>query len=390
VAGDETKREALEGLYLGLSPKERRERLFVSPAYRSAYNRALDSEDRMTLPRYFWRKWLPLLGAKAAALYVVLRDIARVEAKGSDSWCWPEQSELGLRIGVSEYTLRKLLAVLERHGFIMRERRREPRSGAWQMVQGTNHYNVYLDIPLTPHDAVELLLNEVRDHAGAADFGGDTACTIPVDNTLGAVSAPRGSDRRSCGQSIEEVRPLSSSDLRNCAPNVNNVDNLSNVRKIPSGKRPLREHPSVMQLSGTERRERARLAVEIGDTLQRMSGERDGGPHSSLGFHRRVAFLMPAHLVHEALRATRDGVDDRRAGRGGVRQDPSKYFGGIVKQLAQKHGIDLGLKTSPPRQAPAGKPTSEALPSAAEPGPAPEERARVRELLRDLQRRFEP
>ena len=88
------------------------------------------------------------------------------------------------------------------------------------------------------------------------------------------------------------------------------------------------------------------LAGEIGEALQRMSGIRDGGAHTSLGFHRRVAFLMPVHLVQEALRATRDGVDDRRAGRGGVREDPSKYFGGIVKQIARDHGIDLGLKSS--------------------------------------------
>src|SRR5580765_3895181 len=91
-------------IYDRLSPNERRERLFLSPAYRSAYSRALDNEDRMTLPRYFWRKWLPVLGAEAAALYVVLRDMSRVEAAGTDSWCWPEQSELGLRIRSEEHT----------------------------------------------------------------------------------------------------------------------------------------------------------------------------------------------------------------------------------------------------------------------------------------------
>src|SRR5262249_16982300 len=113
-------------IYDRLSASERRERFVLSPAYRSAYNRILDSEDRMTLPRYFWRKWLPLLGTEAAALYVVLRDISRVEAAGADSWCWPDQAELGRRIGVSENTLRKRLAVLEEHGFIRRVKGRKP------------------------------------------------------------------------------------------------------------------------------------------------------------------------------------------------------------------------------------------------------------------------
>src|SRR5262249_44403789 len=139
-------------LYEQLSADERRERFVLSAAYRSAYNRAIDSEDRMTLPRYFWRKWLPLIGAEAAALYVVLRDISRVEAAGSDSFCWPEQSELGRRVGVSKNTLRKALAVLESHGFIRCVRRREPAMNGWGKVQGTNRYHVFLDILPTPQD----------------------------------------------------------------------------------------------------------------------------------------------------------------------------------------------------------------------------------------------
>src|SRR5262245_52930518 len=70
---------AARDFYNGLSPHERREHFVLSARYRSAYNRILDSEDRTTLPRYFWKKWLPILGAEAAALYVVLRDISRVE-----------------------------------------------------------------------------------------------------------------------------------------------------------------------------------------------------------------------------------------------------------------------------------------------------------------------
>src|SRR5437870_13165097 len=125
---DTVERERIaRGIYDRLSAGEKRERFVLSPAYRSAYNRAIDSEDRMTLPRYFWRKWLPVLGAEAAALYVVLRDISRVEVARSDSWCWPEQSELGRRIGVSTNTLRKSLVMLERHGFIQKRRRRERR-----------------------------------------------------------------------------------------------------------------------------------------------------------------------------------------------------------------------------------------------------------------------
>lgn len=379
---------AVREAYDRLSAREQRERLHLTPAYRSAYNRALDNEDRMTLPRYFWRKWLPLLGAEAAALYVVLRDMSRVEAARSDSWCWPEQAELGLRIGVSKNTLRKALGVLERHGFIRSERRREQLPRAWQMVQGTNRYEVYLDIPLTPEDAVELLLAEIKEHAEATDFRICAQSAAPVDKSLSSISALRASELKNCTQRGEEIQALGPSEFKICALNVSNEANSSNVRGTPSGKTPLREHPAVMGLSGAEKRERARLASEIGETLQRMSGACDGGAHPSMGFHRRVAFLMPVHLVREALRATRDGVDDRRAGRGGVRQDPSQYFGGIVKQLAHQHGVDLGLKTSPKHM------ICEARPEPNSTAPlelkiSPEERARVRDSLRQLAKSFE-
>ena len=253
------------------------------------------------------------------------------------------------------------------------------------MVQGTNRYEVYLDIPLTASDAVELLLAEVNEYTAGSDVGSGTRSTEPVDKSLSSNSAPRAPEFKNCTQSNEEVRGLSPSEFKICAPNVSNEGNSTDVSENASGKTPLREHPAVRQLSAADKRERARLASEIGEALQRMSGIRDGGAHASLGFHRRVAFLMPVHLVHEALRATRDGVDDRRAGRGGVREDPSKYFGGIVKQLARDHGIDLGLKTSTVPSPTVGEPGRRQAARPAELEPSPEERARVREMLLDLQ-----
>jgi len=399
-------------LYESLSPDERRERFRICLAYRSVRDRLLDSEDRLTVPRYALTKWLPILGAEAFALWLVMRDMARVEAARADSWCWPDQENLATKIGVSGNTLRKLIGVLEQHGFIRRQRRRDSVDGRWGQMQRNNSYAVFLDVPLVEADAVSCLVEELTDEAtGAESRPGSqeewrvgTALTsksavgdaLPVDNPLTSRIAVRGADLKICGQGSEEFQAPSSADLKSCAPNVSNVANSSNVRESPaqgtptstweqSDKPRLREHPAVRQLSGAEKRDRAKLAAEIGETLHRMSGSRDGDAHHSLGFHRRVAFLMPVHLVQEALRATRDGVDDRRAGRGGVREDPSKYFGGIVKQLALKHGIDLGLKNSPRRQAEphrvSAQPTTARV---AEPEQSPEERERMKQAMREL------
>jgi len=365
VARDDVRREEVQRVWEGLSPAERRERFFLRPAYRTARDRILDSEDRTSLPRYALSKWLPILGAEAFALWLLMRDMSRVEAARADSWCWPDQEELAARVGVSGNTVRKLLAVLEGHGFIRRERRRERVEGRWGEMQRTNRYEVFVDVPLVEADAVEALMADVLDEASRAEFRPgipgkermeslltsepEARANGPVDCLLTAKPEVGAADLNFCGQRNEGLQSLSHADLKSCARNVSNVANSSNVRETSSGKKPLREHPAVKRLTGVEKRERARLAVEIGETLQRMEGTRGGRAHHSLGFHRRVAFLMPPSLVQEALRATRDAVDDRRAGKGGVRQDPSQYFGGIVKQLALESGIDLGLKSSPER-----------------------------------------
>src|SRR5262249_20166068 len=123
-----------------------------------------------------------------------------------------------------------------------------------------------------------------------------------------------------------------------CAPNVTNVSS-SNVRD-----RSFRNDPRVSSLGQDEKQEREALAYEIGETLRRMEGDRRPGPHASLGLHRRLAYLMPVSLVRRALMATRDAVDDARAGRGTLTGGPSAYFAGTAFRLAKEAGIDLGVK----------------------------------------------
>ena len=162
-------RKGLQDYYQKLSPEERRRRVFLEPAYRSAYNELLDSEDRMSVPRYFWRKWLPILGPTPASLYMVMRDMSRTDARSGEDWCWPEQAELGRLIGVKDHkTVRKHLRLLEKHGFIAQEATYYKRKD-WGRLRGTNRYVVYRDLPLTAEDAVELLLREAQRSVSAQE-----------------------------------------------------------------------------------------------------------------------------------------------------------------------------------------------------------------------------
>jgi hypothetical protein len=324
-------------LYASLTPNERREKLRLRLTYRTIRDRLLDSEDRVTLPRYALMKWLPILGTEAFGLWLVMRDMAQVEAKQSDSWCWPEQARLGRMLGISENTLRKRLAILERHGFIRKSRRRDQIAGRWMHVQVANDYEVFADLPLVEEDSIQALMADLLEDASRSDRDFRSGAERS-HCALGANSAVRGSELKNCGQRDERSRAVGSSELKNCALNVTNVSS-SNVRD-----RSFRNDPRVRSLRQDEKQVREALAHEIGETLRRMEGDRRPGPHGSLGLHRRLAYLMPVSLVKRALMATRDSVDDARAGRGTLTGGPSAYFAGTAFTLAKEAGIDLGVK----------------------------------------------
>jgi hypothetical protein len=114
--------------------------------------------------------------------------------------------------------------------------------------------------------------------------------------------------------------------------------NVSNVKEANQLK------TTIAGLSDAERERRESLAFEISDQMNRLAGHRDPELHRSAGFHRRVAFLMPEHLVREALAAVRDAADDSRGGRKTINKGYAAYFAGVVKKLADREHIDLGLK----------------------------------------------
>lgn len=341
---EDDRREELSRLYEELSPDERRRRIVLEPAYRSAYNELLDIEDRMSVPRYFWRKWLPVLGPVPASLYIVLRDMSRVDAKTSEAWCWPDQTELGRMVGVKDQkTVRKHLRLLEEHGFIAQEASYYHRED-WGKRRGTNRYLVFLDIPLTQEDAVELLLREAsrsvqaeEHHDGKFSRYGAEA----VDNSPMTGNFPGMYDGKN---SLAKAREKSPSNVNVPTSNV-----LNNVIRRASKKSAFRNHPVVRAMSEAEQAEKEALAYQISDQLKIMSGDRTSDAHKSLGLIRRICYLMPEQLVREAIISTRDAIEEQRSGRKSLREGPGGYFAGIVRAIEEREGLDLGVKWRGPR-----------------------------------------
>ncbi len=343
--GDERRREQLKEEYDALSPEERRRRIFLEPAYRDDYNEIVQAERIAVVPDYFWRAWVPVLGPVASMLYMRLRQYcywnpasgeARVE-------CWPKQSTLAREIGVKDRkTIRAALVLLESHGFIERKTTYHL-DATGRPHQGSDHYLVYFEIPLVAADAAELLIRQ----------------TTPKAESGGALYEGKKSPHRSWAVDKSPYEGKKSSHIagekiptRSITKNNNsNVDNVELHKKLEEEWAPPEVGaPRQKKLETTPEAER--LAVEVGDALLTMEGIRSTDEHRSAGFHRVIASRMPETLLRKALMATRDAVDDQRAGRKTLRGGPSAYFAGVVKQLAADEGIELGLKAQVERESP--------------------------------------
>lgn len=326
---EQEKRRALEAYYEGLPPEERRSRIILKPEFRDAYNELVQAHRQFPVPEYLWKKWLPVIGPLPVVLYLQLRRYCYYNPETGEKRdiCWPKQSRLAEEIGVKDRkTLRKALVVLERHGFIERERtyHKDPRSG--RPHQGSDKYRVFFELPLRPEDAAELLIRRLvpGEEKEFRPYGGILSPHSPGaadESAYEGKSSPHGGGEKTASRNV----------TRTITSNVHNV-----------GKPEGREGPFPERLPTTERR--ARSALEIGECLKTWAGEKHGEGHPSEGFHRRVASLLPERLVREALTATRDAVERQRAGQGGCVRGPAAYFAGVVMKLAEENGIDLGLR----------------------------------------------
>jgi len=381
---DEERRQELEEFYQKLSPEERRGRIYLNPVFRDPYNRISQAHRQFPIPAYLWEKWVPELGLLPVAVYVELRRMCFVNDAAGErrTIVWPKQETLAKRLGVKKrHTIAAALKVLEEHGFIERSRPGYRDKGTGHIRRGVTEYDVKWEFPLVPADAVELLIEQTTPRESD-------------QNLRRAEKRPYGPGAVDNFPRRAENRPSHRAEKRPCETLPRTItSNVTNVESKTSKGSSLRERPEVQHLNPEERALKEGLALEVGESLKTWGKGWDGTAHRSEGFHRRVAFLMPEHLVREALAATRDAVERRRSGQGGCHHGPSAYFAGVVKKLASEAGIDLGLKTRGDENSGAKAPerpkeARSARPVGREPdGPpmSPEKaKAAVRELLQRL------
>ena len=330
-SGEQT-RKAIQTMWEQLTPEQRRGRIALRPGFRSAMNEALQLDRFFPVPAYLWEKWCPVLGVLPIAVYLELRRMCFVDRVTGERrvTCWPKQETIARRLGVRKrHTISAALRILEEHGLISRERTHYNEPGSGKIRRGVTAYTVWWEPPPVVEDAVNLLLKEMESTAADSSAG-----------ILGAQNRPFGPASALGPKTGHPYR----AEKRPSELIPRNRSNVPNVGSRTRSKPKLADHPRVKAMSREQVARCESLALELGERLMTWGPGFEGTPHHSEGFHRRVSFLMPENLVREALMATGDAVAERLAGREGCRQDPSAYFAGAVKRIAEREGIDLGLR----------------------------------------------
>ena len=141
-------------------------------AYRSIYTRLVRPDVALPVRHYFLKHWAPRLGGDITLLIIQLRRLCL--AQGGEPVELSGEQLAGL-VGISERTLRRLLADPRVEPFVERQHqwRYDPKVG--HGVQTHNRYIVALDDPL------------IEEHEQlAADLAQDTEATLGPGNAAGA------------------------------------------------------------------------------------------------------------------------------------------------------------------------------------------------------------
>ena len=342
----------MRAYYEGLKRTERRELFHFSLAYRSRYNEIVKPQRKhVDLPDYFYEKWGRVLKPTGCLLYINIRRIAFAnDEKPEYAWCFPIQEELGDLTGTSRRTTQRYLDVLERWDFIERTQNYLPNPNRadgqsfWRKV--ACRYKVWLEVPLLEEDAVRALVQEGAPRTLGSSRASEVSKTQPTHSRHGDAYGSHGdaptSHLRHGGARMRRddahTRQPDGSTL------TSNVDK-SNVREpappAPPHRAPI-PRPGKRSLEKRSVTDREKIVREIARILNGCAGKHDCYEHKSAGFHRKVAQRMSPTLVREALRATHDAAYEAKV-RGKALGDAGSYFGGTVRRIAEREGIDLGM-----------------------------------------------
>lgn len=323
------------------------------PVHDGSYDKIVRPDIELRVPGYFLRNWGPKLSPGAALLYLHLRLMCWYDTKNpqnSRDYCWPKQTTLARLIGSSRRSVQRHLKELEEHELIRRKPTYHYDQEKGKKVRGVDVYQVPYRVPLVTDDhgkAAVIDAEEILSQSHSIDEKQQLSPRRQDDAQVN--EAPPGPKRQIDAQ-VSYPRPKRQIVVGTAAPNchtevIPEAVNVNNVRGAKTGR--TKKSRQAEHLLPQEKTKRDAMAAEIGEQLKRMCHDRSPDPHKSAGFHRRIASMMPEHLIREAIAATRDAVEDQRSGRKELHVGVAPYFAGIVRRIAEREQIDLGVDWSP-------------------------------------------
>lgn len=132
----------------------------LQPFYYDIRNQIIQPEKVVVNTRYFWDKWVPLLGPTLAVLIIRLRRYCYYNktTKEKRDWCNPNQRKLAREIGVSRYPIMRELERDIAEYFITREKRYVYEDLLKKKVRASDVYKIAMDDPLVPEDENKLVV----------------------------------------------------------------------------------------------------------------------------------------------------------------------------------------------------------------------------------------
>lgn len=288
----------------GLTPEERRDRIYLQPAFRDAYNELIQAHQIVQAPKYFWDHWVPILGPVASTLYMRLRQHCFYNPRTGErrDWCWPKQETLAREVGIRDReSLRAGIVALELHGFIKREPQYVLDKVTHRPRRASDKYYVFFEVPLIDADAVSLLISQAS-----------TQETLENQRSAHEAEKPPHRGPAVDNQPYEAGKPPQQAGGKTASKNKYLEGVLDNVNVATHAKEQLLRTRDLAQ----------QMLEELGD-------------RHSMGFYRKVAQTVPYTLIRRALSETKTARLEGNVSNAGA------YFTSRIKQLAAEQRIKL-------------------------------------------------
>ena len=306
---DEEKRRQLEEFFLGLTTDERREKIYLKPEFRDAYNEITEAHRIFVLPQYYFKNWRHVLGPIVHTLYEELRrrTFYNPETGERRDSFYATQQELTEALGLRDRgTVSRALKTLEECGFISRKTRHYSDPHTRRPYRGADLITVYFEIPLTVADGVELLLKKA---------------SVSQNPVLGVKPAIQNRGRGGI------------------------VDNQPVMREIPAIRAGEKTRSNVHSTSDITNNVRTLVKERHTETasksenayLVELLGQKLGKAEENRRFYESVCAQYPEQVIIQALGAVEDKfMDSLDPAKEGFRVNKAAYFTGVLKNLIKR------------------------------------------------------